>query len=138
MNSDINKAAASNCYGLYDGENIIGFCAVLHFPHPHNPRIKRISRLVILPDYQGIGLGRKFLNFVSDLYVKQGFDVSITSSAKNLIQALVKDEKWSLSRYDHVASISASGIQLLNKTVSKKRVTATFFRKKMIDIPTYS
>lgn len=129
MNSDINKAAASNCYGLYDGENIIGFCAVLHFSHPHNPKIKRISRLVILPDYQGIGLGRKFLNFVSDLYVKRGFDVSITSSAKNLIQALVKDEKWSLNRYGHVTE-STTGLQQLKKTSSKKRVTATFFRKK--------
>lgn len=127
MNSDLNAAASKSCFGLYDGENIIGFCAVLHFPHPSNPKIKKVNRLVILPDYQGIGLGRKFLNFVSDIYVKQGYDFGITTSVKNLMMALTKDKNWALTRYGHVATQEHS---IFRKTTSEKRITATFFRKK--------
>lgn len=83
---------------------------------------------MILPDYQGIGLGRRFLNFVSDIYVDKGFDFSITTSAKNLMQALVKDSTWALARYGHVATQEHS---IFRKTTSEKRITATFFRKKI-------
>ena len=98
MNGDISHNA--RCFGLYDKDKIIGFIGVLHFPHPKNSKIKRVTRLVILPDYQGIGLGTKFLNFVADFYSKQGFDFRIVTSAKNLIYALNRNKKWSLQRYD--------------------------------------
>ena len=45
---------------------------VIHQPHSINTKIKRVSRLVILPDYQGIGLGTKFLNEMAKYYSKQG------------------------------------------------------------------
>jgi hypothetical protein len=30
-----------------------------------------VSRLVFLPDYQGIGVGKRFLNFIAELYSSQ-------------------------------------------------------------------
>ena len=36
--------------------------AIIHFPHPIKS-YKKVHRLVILPDYQGIGLGTLFLNW---------------------------------------------------------------------------
>ena len=72
----------------------------MHFPHPINKKIKRVTRLVILPDYQGIGLGTKFLNFIADFYAKQGFDFRIVTSAKNLIYALNRNKKWVLKKYE--------------------------------------
>lgn len=98
MNGDISHNA--RCFGLYDKDKIIGFIGVMHFPHPKNSKIKRVTRLVILPDYQGIGLGTQFLNFVADFFTKQGFDFRIVTSAKNLIYALNRNKKWSLQRYE--------------------------------------
>ena len=97
MNTEL--ASASICYGLYDGDNIIGFCAVLHQPHGKNAKLKRCSRLVILPDYQGIGLGTRFLNIVAEHYKQLGFDFRIVTSAKNMIHALNKSDRWVLTRY---------------------------------------
>jgi len=97
LNSEI--ASASVCYGLYDENNIIGFIAVLHQPHGVNRKLKRCSRLVILPDYQGIGLGTKFLNIIAEKYKNEGYDFSIVTSAKNMIHALRKSDKWVLTRY---------------------------------------
>ena len=91
--------SASQCFGLYENENIIGFIAVLHQPHGINKKIKRCSRLVILPDYQGIGLGRKFLESIAKLYISQGYDFTITTTAKNLINALRKSNDWCMMRY---------------------------------------
>ena len=91
--------SASQCFGLYENENIIGFIAVLHQPHGINKKIKRCSRLVILPDYQGIGLGRKFLESIAKLYISQGYDLTITTTAKNLINALRKSNDWCMMRY---------------------------------------
>lgn len=72
---------------------------VLHQPHGINKKLKRVSRLVILPDYQGIGLGTKFLCAVGMYYKAQGFDFTIVTSAKNMIHALRRSSKWVMTRW---------------------------------------
>lgn len=96
MNNELSSAA--KCFGLYDDNKIIGICAVLHQPHGKCKNIKRCSRLVILPDYQGIGLGKNFLEIVANYYKSQGFRFCIVTSAKNMIMALIKSKKWRLYR----------------------------------------
>lgn len=127
LNHDLNST--SQCYGLFDGENIIGFCAVIHFPHPNNAKLKHCHRLVILPDYQGIGLGTRFLAEVAKIYDKQGFDFSITTSARNLMQALNRRPEWLCVNYGHIAEVSKTGKKCFHKTSSHNRITATFFWK---------
>ena len=72
---------------------------MLHQPHSRNAKLKRCSRLVILPDYQGVGLGTKFLNVVAEYYTLQGYDFRIVTSAKNMIYALNKSPKWVMVRW---------------------------------------
>lgn len=126
MNHDIS--AACRCFGLYDQNKIVGFCAVLHQPHGINKKIKRVSRIVILPDYQGIGLGYKFLNVVADYYSKQGFDVSIVTSAKNFIQKLAHSDKWKMIRLsvNKCGSVN-SKIDYKRSSMRSKCKTASFF-----------
>lgn len=107
---NIELASASVCYGLYDNDEIIGFCAVLHQPHGKNAKLKRCSRLVILPDYQGIGLGTKFLEVVAEYYKQQGFDFTIVTSAKNMIHALNKSDKWILTRWNVNRCVSSKSV----------------------------
>lgn len=54
MSADIHKAAA--CFGLWANGELAAFCATLHFQHYAVRDIKRISRVVTLPDWQGLGL----------------------------------------------------------------------------------
>lgn len=91
-----------------------------------NKKIKRVSRLVILPDYQGIGLGTKFLDLVASEYVKENYDFSIITSAKNMIYALRKSDKWCMCRYSWVKNNDSSKIS--KKT--RDAYTATFMFKK--------
>lgn len=80
---------------------------VLHQPHGTNKKLKRVSRLVILPDYQGIGLGYKFLTAIAKQYTDEGWTFSIVTSAKNLIQKLDKSPKWRMHRLS-VSNCSSS------------------------------
>lgn len=88
------------CYGLYseEGEQI-GFIAIRHFMHPRTNKIKMVHRLVILPDYQGIGIGGAFLNVIAELYTSQGYEFRIVTSARNLIRKLQKQKEWRTARW---------------------------------------
>lgn len=105
---------------------LIGFCAVIHFPHPNNPKLKHIHRLVIHPDYQGIGLGKKLLNFVAELYAKQQYDVRLITSAKNLIFGLNHDKNWGCTNYGKFKITNKTADKALVKSSSKERITASF------------
>ena len=103
---------------------------VLHQPHPINTKLKRVSRLVILPDYQGIGLGTKFLNYMADYYTNKGFDFSIITTAKNLIQSLKKSDKWCLFRYNKHRQVNSATSKIDRFRKMRECPTASFVYKK--------
>lgn len=121
MSGDLS--IASKCYGLYKDDIIIGFLAVIHFPNNKNKKIKKVHRLVILPDYQGIGLGIKFLNKVAQLY--ENYDFMITTSARNLICGLNKNDNWNFKRYGRM-KMNNSMKKSLRKSFRGHVKTATF------------
>ncbi len=116
------------CYGAYDGERIVAFIGIIHFPHPRNKKIKKVSRLVVLPDYQGIGIGKKFLEIIGTFYRNQGFDFAITTSAKNLIMSLKNDKNWICSRYD-VTKNNSTIKKGFEKSLRLNCKTASFYFK---------
>lgn len=129
MNSDLPSAAV--CYGVYDEDKIVAFMGVLHQPHGINKKIKRVCRLVVLPDYQGVGIANKFLKIIAEYYTNKGYDFSIVTSAKNLIYALNNSDCWLLQRYSaENCSSKKSSIDYNRKTIRKNCKTASFFYKK--------
>jgi len=115
---------AAQCYGLYNDKNdIVGFIGIYHFPHPRNKKIKKVTRLVILPEYQGIGLGTRFLNEIAKMYVAKGWDFAIQTSARNLIMSLKKSDNWILAHYGFGGSSTSTYIE--HKRLNVK--TASFF-----------
>lgn len=113
---------------MYDDEKIVGFMAVLHQPHSVNKKIKRVSRIVVLPEYQGIGLGYKFLCEIAKIYKHKGYDFSIVTSAKNFICKLGKSDEWVCIRYSsNKCSSKKSSIDFNRKTIRNKCKTASFY-----------
>jgi ABC-type lipoprotein export system ATPase subunit len=102
----------------------VAFCAVRHFPHPKNSRLKMVHRLVVLPDYQGIGIGTRFLGFVADLYTKRGFTMRLVTSQVSLINSLTK-HGWRMVYYGHQTR-QVGGLECLKKANSIRRITASF------------
>jgi hypothetical protein len=76
-----------------------------------------------LPDYQGIGLGKRFVSAVAKQYI--GYDVMLVTSAKNLISSMANSKEWRLSRIGKSAYQGRS-TQIFGLTSRQKVVTATF------------
>lgn len=114
---------AANVFIATINNEVAGFLSVLHFPHPKAKNIKKVHRLVILPDYQGAGFGIKFLNEIGLIYRKQKQRFVIMTSAPSLIHALKNNTNWNCIRYGRVSEAKKG---VLEGTTSKNRITASF------------
>lgn len=96
LNADIHRAA--HCYIAMIDENPVGFVAVLKFPHPHVKNMWKEHRVVVLPDYQGIGLGNRLSEIVGEHYVEQGYRYTSVTSHPAMIGHRRHSSKWVLTR----------------------------------------
>ena len=92
-------ARACRCYAaVYDGKPI-AFIAIMHIRM--RARYFRVSRLVVLPDYQGVGVGKRLLNFVAELYTSQTkIPFYILTSNPQITRGNM--DCWRVKRFGHV------------------------------------
>jgi GNAT superfamily N-acetyltransferase len=136
----LNSALPSTarCYtALYQGRPV-AFIAVVHIRMKAN--YFRVSRLVVLPDYQGIGVGKRLLNFVAELYTSQTrLPFYILTSNPQIIRGRV--ENWRVARVGHASK--GQGDTTLNNelrsSLSRRRITVSLkyipARKQIISAP---
>lgn len=121
-----NAARAFVCYA---NGNVAAFIAIIHFPHPIVKNVKRVHRFVVLPDYQGVGIGNAVINSIGRYFNEQGNVLHITTSNAAMIASLIKDRKWVLYSKSRHSSGSGSG-RIQNKyrkgSTSAARITCDF------------
>jgi GNAT superfamily N-acetyltransferase len=86
----------------------------------------RVSRLVVLPDYQGIGVGKRLLNFIAELYSSQTkMPFYILTSNPQIIRGNLKD--WKVARFGHVSrGKNDSRINAeIRSSLSRNRITVS-------------
>lgn len=125
LSADLNKAA--HVYvGLINDEPAC-LCAVLTVPNAHIQNGRRFSRNVVLPDFQGIGLGRIFLDKVGSGLVAQGFKVYATASHPAQVHNFNKSPSWEMIRPpSRVAKQGQTSSLSTRMGVSRSRVTSSF------------
>ena len=69
--------------------DLCAFASVLYFCHPKVKDMWRVHRIVTLPDYQGIGVGSRLLNYIGNEYEKNKKRLSITTSSPAMIAVSV-------------------------------------------------
>jgi GNAT superfamily N-acetyltransferase len=86
----------------------------------------RVSRLVVLPDYQGIGVGKRFLNFIAELYSSQiKMPFYILTSNPQIVRGNLKD--WKVARFGH-ASKGKNNSRInteIRSSLSRNRITVS-------------
>jgi len=123
MNGDINKSA--HCYiGTIDNKPV-AFVAVLHHPCK-NKHMKRIHRTVVMPDYQGVGIGNGIVEAVSDIYHKLGNAVVATTGHPASISHRCRSKRWKMTRKPSMMKRSKSNEINKNYKASSGRITASF------------
>ncbi len=78
---------------------------------------------MVLPDYQGIGVGKRLLNFIAELYSSQTkMPFYILTSNPQIIRGNM--ENWTITRYGH-ASKAKENTRInseIKSSVSRKRI----------------
>jgi ABC-type lipoprotein export system ATPase subunit/GNAT superfamily N-acetyltransferase len=114
---------AANVFVALINNEIAGFLSVLHLPNI-DPTIKKVHRLVILPDYQGAGFGIKFLNEIGKIYKNEKWRFTITTSSPSLIFSLKRKIEWRCNSFGR--GTEHKGIKALKKTGATNRLIASF------------
>lgn len=92
----MNKA--SSLYTIYWNNYLIGMASVLPLPSGTLKYGVRQHRLVILPDYQGLGFGTKINDFMANYYYNLGYKYFIRTTHIRLGNHLSKRIEWCASK----------------------------------------
>lgn len=119
-----NIHPAAQCFVMTCNNSIAGFLSYIHFPHPKRKDIKTVHRLVILPDWQGIGLSHYLLDTIADIVHNMRYRFIITTTHPALCNIYKKSGNWILTRVGRVSTSSRTA--QLKKTMSKSRITTSW------------
>ena len=129
MNTSLHQAS-EQWVGLINGELA---CHMGMIQFPMRKGWKRGHRLVVLPDYQGIGLGSRFQDFVCKHYSDEGWNVNTTTSTPALVSSMRRNKNWKLVRFGRVKNTLSKNLKkYYNRSEDKgigsssKRITYSF------------
>lgn len=86
--------AAAKCYGGWIGGDLVAFSAYVHFPHPRARNIKRDHRTVVLPDYQGLGISGRMVEWIGQTLAAQGFRYRRVIAHPAVIAYCERSPRW--------------------------------------------
>ena len=96
LTAELNKAA--RCYALFVDGRIAAFAGMLKRPHPHAHDIWGCSRLVTLPDWQGLGLAFVIIDAIGSLHKALGERVHTYPAHPPLVRAFGRSKKWAMQK----------------------------------------
>lgn len=117
--------SAKTFVGYVNGK-LAAFCGVCHFCHPRMDAWRE-HRSVVLPDYQGVGIGTAFTDAVAQLFINNGKRFISTTSNPAMIFSRKKSAKWKCTDYGR-KTLNSKTHEYYNKrqNISKNRITASF------------
>lgn len=125
-----NLSKSAKCFVACWNGRPVAFTSYIHFPHPSSKLMKREHRTVVLPDYQGIGIGNAVSEFMAQQVRTMGFRFTSTSSHPSMINHRLKSPKWKcIRKASHVARGGNTSKRWNSpgvKSVSRSRITASF------------
>ena len=123
LDSGLNKAA--RCYLATWQGRPVGFAAML--PH-FRKRSWRFSRVVVLPDYQGIGMGSRLVDTIPQCMFKESgsLTITITASHPSIVGHCNRSDHWTFRSIVKLGR-QPSGLYLDNQwKTSHGRAVASF------------
>lgn len=97
LTASLNPAA--RCFGLYVGDELASFAGVLYRPHAKVRDIRGLSRLVTLPDWQGLGLAMILSEKLGAAYKAIGCRFHTYPAHPSLVRSYARHpEMWRLEK----------------------------------------
>ncbi len=125
-------ASHARCYCAVYHDEPVAFMAIMNIHM--KTQYYRVHRLVVLPDYQGIGIGKRFLNLMANHYSKQTRrPFYIITSNPQLIRGNMQN--WRVYRSGH-ASVGKAYTRINAETrasTSRNRVTVSLLYNRKLE-----
>lgn len=127
LSADLNPSAVCFAAFLPDGQPV-AFNAWLSQPHRSIPNLRRSSRVVTLPDYQGIGIGNTLVETAASMWAALNYRAMATAAHPAMVAHRARSPKWFMHRD---ASRNTGGGMMnreagMRKTIAIARLTAGF------------
>lgn len=117
-------AAGARCYlATWNGEPVT-FAATLPVITKKNHR--RFTRIVTLPDYQGMGIGMRVVAAIASLHRAEGLRINVTSSHPALIRHCRNSPLWKAVNVKKTGSSVKGTSRLANYRSSAGRAVVSF------------
>ena len=122
LSSDILKSA--DCYVITWNNKLVAFASVRPMPGKfiENKKAYMEHRFVVLPDYQGLGIGNKISEYFGDLYTRQGYlYYARTANPRMGIHRDNHSELWQACSGNHASKIAGNTDKNGNITETAKQ-----------------
>jgi len=123
LDDALNRAAT--CFVGFWQDHPVVFLAVLPFPHAQLKNAYRAHRLVTLPDYQGVGIGNAFCDYLSGVYKAAGRRLYVTTAHPARVGTLARNPLWRMGRKPSMTSANDKN-KSMGKGHASTRFTASF------------
>ena len=127
MSASLHRSA--RCFGLWANGTLAVMAAVIPFPHPLVRDIVRISRIVTLPDWQGLGLAFVLLEVLGLAYKATKLRLRNYPAHPAFVRGHDKSAKWRMCKAPGFVSPSSSKStigRMSNGTLNGSRPSASF------------
>jgi len=94
-----NGAKFFTFYWLKDNKEILVGCTGIMFQIASYPA-KRLTRTIVLPEFQGLSISSKIINSISDFYTNQGFKIYGATYHPRLGEYREQSENWTAGHYN--------------------------------------
>ena len=112
LTADLSQAA--EMYILEMNGQYIGFFGILPFPGVGDAKTRRLSRMVILPDFQGLGIGTSVFNYLCSLYKSEEHQMYVRTVSPGLGEFMKKNKNWeATSSNGKIPGADSSGRKLM-------------------------
>jgi ABC-type lipoprotein export system ATPase subunit len=82
------------CYGGWIEDRCVTFAYVCRFPHPSCRDIVRVRRQVVLPDWQGLGIGPRMEEYLGRKYIALGNRVRSVAAHPGMVNHYRNSPDW--------------------------------------------
>jgi ABC-type lipoprotein export system ATPase subunit/GNAT superfamily N-acetyltransferase len=98
LSSKLMHSAA--CFGAWadapGGPRLIGFLSYMHFPHARVRDIKMAHRYVVLPEYQGLGIGSALAEWTGEYLAGLGYRFRFVTVHPSIVGHFNRSPRWRL------------------------------------------
>ena len=87
-------AGSAVCFAAYIDGRPVAFTSYRHFPHAKVRNIKMGHRLVVLPDYQGLGIATRLEEWLGDYLAERGYRYRNVVAHPGMIRLYSRSPRW--------------------------------------------